>query len=194
MRTEIRFSGFGGQGVILSGILAGKAAALFDNKHVTMTQSFGPEARGSACSAQLVVSDEPIMFPYITKPDILVAMSQDACDRFVADLAEGGMLLVDQDLVRSNSRHCNAQRFAIPATRIAEQLGKKLVANLVMLGFFSAVTNLIAAQPFKKAIPGSVPDRYLDLNMKAFEQGYEYGRRLKAKPIITGVDEKEWVA
>lgn len=177
MRTEIRFSGFGGQGVILSGILAGKAAALFDHKHATMTQSFGPEARGSACSAQLVVSDEPVLYPYITNPTILVSMSQDACDKFLPEIENGGMLLVDEDLVNTASLNDAVKKFAIPATRFAEELGNKILANLVMLGFFAAVTEIISAASFKKAIPGSVPERYLELNKKAFDQGYEYGIR-----------------
>ncbi|MFQ5864843.1 MAG: 2-oxoacid:acceptor oxidoreductase family protein [bacterium] len=175
MRTEIRFSGFGGQGIILSGILAGKAASLFDNKHATMTQSFGPEARGSACSAQLVVSDEKIHYPYIAKPNILVSMSKDACDKFLPELTEDGTLLVDEDLVNIMSVGSNIKKFSVPATRFAEELGNKMVANLVMLGFFSAVTQVISPEALKKAIPGTVPERYLELNLKAFDKGYEYG-------------------
>ncbi|MFQ5823020.1 MAG: 2-oxoacid:acceptor oxidoreductase family protein [bacterium] len=175
MRTEIKFSGFGGQGIILSGILAGKAASLYDNKHATMTQSFGPEARGSACSAQLVVSTEKVFYPYLTKPNILVSLSQDACDKFLPELTEDGILVVDEDLVKIKSVRGNIKKFSIPATRFAEELGKKMVANLVMLGFFSAVTDVITPEALKKAIPGSVPERFLQLNMKAFEKGYEYG-------------------
>lgn len=181
MRTEIRFSGLGGQGIILSGLLAGKAAALYDDKNATMTQSFGPEARGSACSAQLVVSDEPVLYPYITKPTVLVTMSQDACDKFLPDLHKKGVLLLDEDLVKVNSNSRKIKQFAVPATRFAEKLGNRMVANLVMLGFFAAVTKLITVEAFKKAIPGSVPERYVDLNMKAFEMGQEYGKELMAK-------------
>jgi 2-oxoglutarate ferredoxin oxidoreductase subunit gamma len=184
MRTEIRFSGFGGQGIILSGILAGKAAALFDNKHATMTQSFGPEARGSACSAQLVVSDEKLLYPYITRPHILVSMSQDACDKFLPELVEGGTLLIDEDLVGLKPMVGKRKIFSVPATRFAEELGKRMVANLVMLGFFSAVTDVISREALRKALPGTVPERFLELNMKAFEKGYEYGMKIK-KPKVT---------
>lgn len=194
MRTEIRFSGFGGQGVILSGILAGKAAALFDNKHATMTQSFGPEARGSACSAQLVVSDEPVLYPYITKPTILVSMSQDACDKFLPELENGGVLLVDEDLVKTASVNDAIKKFTIPATRFAEELGNKILANLVMLGFFSAVAGTISAASFKKAIPGSVPARYLELNKRAFDRGYEFGIQSKAKRDSAGSPREAEVA
>jgi 2-oxoglutarate ferredoxin oxidoreductase subunit gamma len=174
MRTEIRFSGLGGQGIILSGLIAGKAAALYDNKHATMTQSFGPEARGSACSAQLVVSDEPVLYPYIAKQDILVSMSQDACDKFLPDLKDHGILLTDQDLVNLPHIRPSVSHHAIPATRFAEDFGNRMVANLVMLGFFSAATGIVSAESFKKAIPGAVPERFLDLNLKAFERGYAY--------------------
>ena len=181
MRTEIRFSGFGGQGIILSGLLAGKAAALFADKHATMTQSFGPEARGSACSAQLVVSDEPVLYPYITQPNILVAMSQDACEKYLPELAKDGILIVDEDLVTLDSTKLTVKHYAVPATRFAEELGNRMVANLVMLGFFCAVTGLISAEAFKKAIPGSVPERFLELNLEAFDKGYEYGVNLQAR-------------
>jgi 2-oxoglutarate ferredoxin oxidoreductase subunit gamma len=176
MRTEIRFSGFGGQGIIRSGHIVGKACALFDNKHATMTQSFGPEARGSACSSQLVVSDERIFYPYITRPDILVAMSQDAYDKFAGELSKKGLLLIDEDLVQPQNSHAKARTFSVPATRIAEEMGNKIIANLVMLGFFTAVTGVVSREAMKKAIPGSVPQRFLELNLKAFDRGYEFGR------------------
>ena len=190
MRTEIRFSGLGGQGIILSGIIAGKAAALYDKKSATMTQSFGPEARGSACSAQLVVSDERVLYPYITQPDILVSMSQDACDKFLPDLKQGGILLIDHDLVKFNPVH-SCVCHEIPATRFAENFGNRMVANLVMLGFFSAATGIVSAESFKKAIPGSVPERFLDLNLKAFERGYNY---LKNPDSESDIPEEELVA
>lgn len=190
MRTEIRFSGFGGQGIILSGILAGKSASLYDNKHATMTQSFGPEARGSACSAQLVVSTDKVLYPYISNPNILVSMSQDAHDKFFPELVEGGILVVDEDLVKLKPVKKKIETFSIPATRFAEELGNKMVANLVMLGFFSAVTEIISAEAMKQAIPGTVPERFLQLNLKAFDKGYEYGLKVKTKKDSKGVARK----
>jgi 2-oxoglutarate ferredoxin oxidoreductase subunit gamma len=179
MLTEIRFSGFGGQGIIRCGLIVGKACALFDNKSATMTQSFGPEARGSACSSQLVVSNTRGFYPYITKPHILVAMSQDAFDKFVGELSENGTLLIDEDLVKPQNSRAMTKTFALPATRIAEQMGNKMIANLVMLGFFTAVTEVVSADAMKKAIPGSVPERFLELNLKAFERGYDHGCKIK---------------
>ena len=139
--TEIRIAGFGGQGVILAGMVIGNAATLHDGKFVTLTQSFGPEARGSTCSVQLIVSDEPILYPYLTQPDILVVMSQDANERFGTDLKPGGLLLYEQDLIQSAIRLNHGTRiYGIPATRFAEELGRKLVLNMVMVGFVTAMT------------------------------------------------------
>ncbi len=177
-QIEIRFSGYGGQGVIKSGYIVGKAASIFDNKYATMTQSFGPEARGSACSAQLLVSEDKILYPYLTKPQILVAMSREAYDKFEPELDENGILIIDEDLVKPRPPRGNIKLYSIPATRIAEQLGNRIVANIVMLGFFTAVTNVVTYQAMKDAIPGSVPDKAVPLNLKAFEEGYQYGKKL----------------
>ncbi len=100
---------------------------------------------------------------------------RDACDKFLSELTEDGTLLFDEDLVKLKSVKGNIKKLSIPATRFAEELGNKMVANLVMLGFFSAVTGLISPEALKKAIPGTVPERYLELNLKAFDRGYEYG-------------------
>ncbi|MFQ6091365.1 MAG: 2-oxoacid:acceptor oxidoreductase family protein [bacterium] len=176
---EIRFSGYGGQGIIRSGFIVGKACSLYDDKHATLNQSFGPEARGSACSAQVVVSEDRVLYPYITVPDILVSMSQEAYDKFEPDLKGEGLLLIDEDLVRPKPPREKIKMFAIPATRMAEQMGNRIVANLVMLGFFTAMSDVVSVEAMRKAIPGSVPDRFLELNLKAFEKGYEYGMKLK---------------
>ena len=176
--TEIRIAGFGGQGVILSAIVLGKAASIFQGAFATMTQNFGPEARGGACSAQLVLSDSPVLYPYVTQPDILVVMSQEAYVRFVPELKDGGILIVEQDLVRvdpSISGNKEIQVYSIPATRIAEVLGKRMVLNSVMVGFFTAVTNLLDPDAVRKAVADSVPTSFRELNLKAFEKGLEYG-------------------
>jgi 2-oxoglutarate ferredoxin oxidoreductase subunit gamma len=140
--TEIRIAGFGGQGVILSAIVLGKAASIFQGAYATMTQNFGPEARGGACSAQLIVSDTPVLYPYVARPDIMVVMSQEAYVRFAPELKEGGILIVEQDLVRVGDLNKGVLVYSIPATRIAEELGKRMVLNSVMVGFFTAVTHL----------------------------------------------------
>jgi 2-oxoglutarate ferredoxin oxidoreductase subunit gamma len=173
--TEIRIAGFGGQGVILSAIVLGKAASIYENGFATMTQNFGPEARGGACSAQLVVSDSPVLYPYTTQPDIMVIMSQEAYNRFAHELKPGGMLIVEEDLVRVSNLNRDKQVYAIPATRFAEELGKRMVLNSVMVGFFTAVTKLLSPEAVRKAVADSVPGNFKELNLKAFERGFEYG-------------------
>jgi len=179
--TEIRLSGFGGQGIIKMGYIIGKAASLFDSKSATMTQSFGPEARGSACSSQVVVSDDRVLYPYVSVPHILVAMSQEAYSKFESNLDKKGFLLIDEDLVKPGISGAGVKMYSIPSTRIAEEMGNKIIANIVMLGFFTAVTEVVSADSVRKAIPGSVPKRFVDLNLQAFEKGYEYGKELLSK-------------
>jgi 2-oxoglutarate ferredoxin oxidoreductase subunit gamma len=175
--TEIRLAGFGGQGVILSAIILGKAASIYQNGFATMTQSFGPEARGGACSAQLILSDLPVLYPYVTQPDILVVLSQEAYTRFVPELKYGGTLILEQDLVRVDELNGNIKVHSVPATRLAEELGKRMVLNAVMVGFFTAITGLIGPDSVRKAVADSVPAAFRDLNLKAFEKGFEYAAK-----------------
>ena len=178
--TEIRIAGFGGQGVILSAVVLGKAASIYENGFATMTQNFGPEARGGACSAQLVLSDSPVLYPYVTRPDIMVIMSQEAYNRFANELKPEGMLIVEEDLVRVSNPNSDKKVYSIPATRIAEELGKRMVLNSVMVGFFTAVTNLLSADAVRKAVADSVPPSFRELNIKAFDKGFEYGSTAQA--------------
>lgn len=181
--TEVRIAGFGGQGVILSAIILGRAAAIHHGDFATMTQSFGPEARGGACSAQLILSGAPILYPYVTRPDILVVMSQEAYTRFAPELKDGGTLIVEQDLVRLGDLKPNTKIFSVPATRLAEELGKRMVLNSVMVGFFTAVTHLMEKDAVVKAVAESVPSAFRDLNLKAFEKGFEFGQQVGSTPL-----------
>ena len=184
--TEIRISGFGGQGVILSAVVIGKAACIFENGYSTMTQAFGPEARGGACSAQVILSNEPILYPYVTRPDILVTMSQEAYTLFAPQLKDDGILIVEQELVRIDKLPAGVRVYSLPATRLAEELGKRMVMNIVMVGFFGAVTNLLNPDALRQAVADSVPESFRDLNLKAFDKGFDYGIK-----SLTGVVEKE---
>jgi len=175
--TEIRISGFGGQGVILSAIVIGKAGCIFENGYSTMTQAFGPEARGGACSAQVILSNEPILYPYVTRPDILVTMSQEAYSLFTPQLKEDGILIIEQDLVRVDKVPAGVRVYGVPATRLAEELGKRMVLNIVMVGFFAAVTNVLEPEAVRQAVGDSVPEAFRELNLKAFDKGFEYGTR-----------------
>lgn len=178
--TEIRIAGFGGQGVIMAATVIGKARCIYDNGFSTMTQVFGPEARGGACSAQVVLSDEPILYPYVSSADVLVVMSQEAFTKFAPEVKQSGVLLVEQDLVRVSNVKTGARVYSVPATRLAEDLGKRMVLNIVMVGFFAAVANCVSDEALRRAVLDSVPAQYRELNLKAFESGFQYGKALLA--------------
>lgn len=173
-RHEVRLSGFGGQGIMTAGHILGKAGALFDQREVTLTKSYGPESRGGASSAQIIISDQEINYPHLTNPKVLVAMSQEAYAKYIDELASGGLLLIDEDLVELTHPRDDIEVRAIPATRIAEDLGRKIVANIVMLGFVAANTGVVSVDGLRKAVLNSIPKGTEDLNMRAFEQGYTY--------------------
>jgi 2-oxoglutarate ferredoxin oxidoreductase subunit gamma len=186
MLTEIRISGFGGQGVILAAAVIGKAAAIFEGGYATMTQSFGPEARGGSSSAQVILSKDPILYPYVTQPDILVVMSQEAYARFAPQLKPGGILITEQELVRVDKVGSGERIYGVPATRLAEELGRKVVLNIVMVGFFGAVTKLLDRESLRKAVADSVPPAMQKLNLQAFDKGFDYGSQLMVKLAENG--------
>jgi 2-oxoglutarate ferredoxin oxidoreductase subunit gamma len=176
-RTEIRIGGLGGQGIILCGSIIGKAAAIYAGKHATMIQAFGPEARGSACSAQVIVSDAAIGYPYVRHPDVLVLLSQDACAQFAPQLKPDGLVLYEEELVDpAEQLPSGARALAIPATRFAEALGRRLVLNIVMVGFFAGASGLLPHDAVEKAVLDSVPKGTESLNLRAFGKGYDFGR------------------
>jgi 2-oxoglutarate ferredoxin oxidoreductase subunit gamma len=182
--TEIRLGGFGGQGVILSAIVIGKAGCIYHDGYSTMTQNFGPEARGGACSAQVILSNEPVLYPYVTQPDILVVMSQEAYALFSPQINPNGILIIEGDLVRISDLPVGVRVYSIPATRIAEELRKKMVLNIVMVGFFAAVSQVLDPEAVRNAVAASVPEAYRDLNLKAFDRGYDYGAKELMQTIV----------
>ena len=182
-RTEIRITGFGGQGVVLAGHIIGRACAIHAGRQATMIQSFGPEARGSACSATLVVSDGEVLYPYIRRPDIFVVMSAEGYEKYGGELKEDGTLVFEQDLVHPTT--VEGQRYCgVPSTRIAESLGRTIVQNIVMVGFFTGVTELVPDEAMRDAVRGSVPAGTEDLNLEAFEKGLEYARQSVEEPAL----------
>ncbi len=175
MRTEIRLAGFGGQGIILAGYVLGRAAALYDSKNALLTQSYGPEARGGACAAELIISDEVIDYPMISRPDLVALMSQEAFHKFGSEVREDGTVLQDSDLVQAAAR--TGQVYRVPCTRLAEELGNRIVANMVMLGFLGAVTGVVSRQALETAVRTAVRERTIPLNLQAVAAGYEYAAR-----------------
>lgn len=178
MRVEIRIGGFGGQGIIRTGLMLAMAACVYGDKNAIQTQSYGPESRGGRCKSEVVISDEEIDFPAVEHPDVLITLSQEAYSDYVNDLKEGGVLLVDPDIVPNQRKILNVKIYEIPATRIAEELGKKIVANVVMVGAFTALTNMLDVDVVKESIKRNVPKGTMELNLTAFEKGYEYGKSL----------------
>ena len=173
-RHEIRLCGYGGQGIILAGHITGQAASIFEHKHATFIQDYGPEARGGACRADVVVSDERVLYPYINAPSVLIAMSQEAYDKYCPRNREDTLVIIDGELVKPKTTR-GRRLLTISARRIATELGRVAVANAVMLGFFTAVTDIVSAEAMRESILASVPKNTEELNIRAFEQGYAYG-------------------
>lgn len=171
MRKEIRISGFGGQGVGLAGYIMGKAFSLYQGLEAVMTQSYGPEARGGASSANIVVADRLIDYPFIQKADVLVLLSQEAYTRFRPTAAEDATVLINEGLVEPTADDFIHR---IPATGIAQELGRRIVTNMVMLGFVASKLELVDRNALVKAIETSVRKDTIPLNLEAFERGYEY--------------------
>lgn len=178
--VEIQIAGFGGQGVVLAGMTIGRGLTLYEDYHVSLTQSFGPEARGSACSVQLVVDREPVLYPYMAAPDILVAMSQEAYRKFTPKLKPNGLLLIEEDLVTVENLDPTIRLWRVPAVRLADELKRKMVLNIVMVGAFTAITGLLKPENARRAVTESVPHGTEALNLAAFDKGFQYGRQLLA--------------
>ena len=200
-RLEIRLSGFGGQGIIRSGEIVGRAAALYDGRYATFTQSYGPESRGGACAAQVIIADDPVelSYPHLVDPKILIIMSQGAYSKYVPEFRRDGLLIVDEDLVVLDEAALGEadglRVLGIPATRLAEGLGRRIVANVVMLGFVAAVTDIASADAMRRAVMDSVPQGTEELNMQAFETGYAYGQDSRQAPgstQSTGSTQSPW--
>ena len=177
-RQEIRICDFGGQGIIMMGYIIGKCAALFEGKASTLNQSFGPEARGGACSAQVVIEDDQVDYPYIINPRMMIAMSQEAYDMYIDEVADDGIILIEKDLIKPRPPKPNQKLYAVPATKLAEQVGRKIVQNIVMIGFYAAVSKNSDPESIRKAVLASVPKGTEELNEKAFDAGLKYGLEL----------------
>jgi 2-oxoglutarate ferredoxin oxidoreductase subunit gamma len=170
-RTEIRITGFGGQGVVLAGHIIGHACAVNAGKHATMIQSFGPEARGSACSTTLAVSETEVLYPYVGRPDIFVVMSAEGYEKYRDELKDEGILVYEKDLVKAEPKK-GQPSYGVSSTRIAEELGRAIVQNIVMLGFFAAASKIVPREAMRDAVADSVPKGTEELNLRAFDAGW----------------------
>jgi len=167
--TQVRFGGVGGQGIVLAGRLLGKAASLFDGKDAVCTQSYGPEARGGASRADVVISDHRVDYPFVLDADILAVFFQEAYVMFRSQRKPGSILLIDDSLVKPYDGEENLH--LVPAIRMAEELGNRMAANVLMLGYLIGATGIVSRESVEQAIRTTVKPRILDLNLEAFDAG-----------------------
>lgn len=173
--VEIRLGGIGGQGIALAGSLLGKAAAIYDGKEAVFTQTHGPEARGGASRADVIIGDTPVDYPFVTRPDILAVLFQEAYERFRPKLATDGLLIVDADLVSPHADDTGAIR--LPATAISKTLGSKLAANIVLLGYLIGASGVVSREAMEQTIRASVGKQHLDLDLQALDAGFSRAER-----------------
>ncbi len=177
-RYEVRLSGEGGQGLVLAGKVLAEAAAIYDGLNATQSQSYGPEARGGASRSEVIISDEDIDYPKAVHIDLLLALTQESCDRYSSDVKENGLIIVDKDAVQ-HIPEGTADIYPLPITELArEKVGRELVANIVALGIIAGVSRVVSEQALKSAIEARVPKGTEDLNLKAFYVGLETAQPL----------------
>ncbi|MGE5123117.1 MAG: 2-oxoacid:acceptor oxidoreductase family protein [Acidobacteriaceae bacterium] len=169
-RTEIRLAGEGGQGMILAGIILAEAAAIYDNKNATQTQSYGPEARGGASKSEVVISQGEIDHPEVISADVLVAMSQEACDKYASNLNKDGLLIIDLEKV---GRVPSNRAIKVPITRLAqESSGKSITANVVALGVLVGLTGVVSRTAIIQAVAARAPKGTEEMNRAALSAGF----------------------
>jgi 2-oxoglutarate ferredoxin oxidoreductase subunit gamma len=173
---EFLIGGFGGQGIILMGMILGKAAAVFEGRFATMMQSFGPEARGGACMSQVILSDNPIAYPYVRSADVGIFMNQESYEKYINRLKPEATLIINSDLVTTGHEAKGRPFYSVAANSIAEEMGRIMVANIVMAGFVTAVTGM-DKDAVKNSIQDSIRKDLVELNLKAFEKGFEQGAK-----------------
>lgn len=178
-RYEVRLSGSGGQGLIIAGVILAEAAGIYDGKFVCQTQSYGPEARGGASKAEVVISDVEIDYPKAIKPDLLLAMNQKSCDAYFFDLKPSGLLVVDSSFVKQLP---TTRAVGIPFTQIArETIKKELMANIVALSALATLSGVVSLASLEAAILGRVPAGTEELNKKAMQAGIDAAKSYMAQ-------------
>ena len=175
---EFRFGGSGGQGMMLMGDVMARAAGLYENEEILLTKSYGPEARGGACRSEMIVDDEPINYPAITAPNFVLAMTQLAADSYYKDLAKGGILLIDTDLV-PNPPCGDFTVYSLPLTQLAVNVtGKKIAANVVAIGAIAVLSGRVSTDAVWKSVQVQFPASFEEANRKAFEAGVAAAKEL----------------
>jgi len=171
-KIEIRLAGIGGQGVVLSSVILGRAASIYDKMYAIQTQTYGSDMRGGDVCAEVIIAEERIIYPVINNPDILVALDQKAYDNNFNDLKPEGIIITDSDLVNVSSLKEGQIHYNGSFNKIAiEELKRKAVANMIMLGFLQEETKIVTFGALEKAIADLVPSKTLGLNLKALQIG-----------------------
>jgi 2-oxoglutarate ferredoxin oxidoreductase subunit gamma len=179
-RFEVRLVGTGGQGMILAGIILAEAAAVGADKNVAQTQSYGPEARGGASKAEVIISNGQIDYPKVLRADLLLAMSQEACDKYGHEVNPEGWLIVDGDQVKRVPRHLRTVR--VPISRIAEEeIGRKITANIVGLGVIVGLTEVVPREAIAQAVERRAPPGTKEINQQALEAGLALADRTRGQ-------------
>jgi len=177
-RTEVRLAGEGGQGMILAGIILAEAAAIYDGKQATQTQSYGPEARGGASRSEVVISDDEIDHPEVLQPDVVIALSQEAYKKFARSMRPKGFLIVDEDRVTVEP---GMDAVKIPVTRLAQETtGKTITANTVALGALVGLTGVVSREAIEQAVIARAPKGTEEMNRKALEAGFAAVEAIRA--------------
>jgi len=180
-RIEMCLSGSGGQGLILAGIILAEAAGIYDGKEAVQTQSYGPEARGGASRSEVVISNNTIDYPKVIKSDILLALTQTACDKYIKNLNQDGILVADSTLVTEVPTVSN-KIYLFPITETAQKIfGTKLVTNIISLGIIVGLTGVVSKEAIQKAVSSKVPVKAKEINEKALLLGFDIAKDLKAK-------------
>ncbi len=172
---EFRFSGSGGQGIMLMGQILSEAAGAYEMKNVVQTRSYGPEARGGACRSEVIISQDPIDYLEVSKPNFLLALNQEAFDKYLWDLQENGTVVIDPDLVTVDPERVKGFNvFPVPVTAIAKnQVGMPVTANVVALGVMCSVTGVVSRKALESAVLAAAPNGTEKTNLKALAEGYK---------------------
>jgi 2-oxoglutarate ferredoxin oxidoreductase subunit gamma len=176
-KVEIRLTGLGGQGVVLSSVILGRAASVYDKINAVQTETYGSDMRGGDVCTEVIIAEERIIYPVINNPDILIALDQKAYNNNFNDLKPEGIIITDSDLVKVSSLKKGIIHYHESFNKIAiEQLKKKAVANIIMLGFLQEKTKIVSLNSIEKAIADLVPPKTLDLNLQALHRGVDIGK------------------
>lgn len=175
-RYEIRLAGEGGQGMILAGVILAEAAAIHDGLNAVQTQSYGPEARGGASRSEVIIAKGEVDYPKVMMADLLLCMSQEACDKFYAQVKDDGCIIVDSTQVSRLPTH---RAIAVPISQIAEDVtGRRITASTVALGLVCGMTGVVTRQALENAIGARAPTGTEEMNRQALAAGFAEAKRL----------------